>query len=765
MGLIGERMTRRSRWGVLAGFIAGLCGMVETTALPAKLGDMNEDGGATIHDVVAILNHIYGRVPLPAERVSFADLNRDGIVNTTDVNQVADAVVAALALTDVDFSPTVTPTIPFTNLDRFTFSGSNFPMTRVRVSYAFGSVDIESDALGGFSVEFPLPDDQEHDFYFSGYDSSGSRLSPVPLSVLRDTEAPKVEVVHPPTGWRTTSSEVVVCGRLSDSLSGERGMSVSVDGLPAIVFLGDGENGSFLSSPVELRQGSNVIQVQAIDAAGNVTTEDLTVLRTTPRSFRMEKAGGDVQEGVVGTQLAEEVSVKVTGPGGTKLVGKPVVFQIVEGLGSIQSLSGGAGLSEMIALTDASGVASIRWRMSTVAGKGNHLLRVRSRDIVDELIFVASASPNAVVRLSEIGGDGQIAPVGSIPTRPLQVWVNDGGNALGGKQVLFQVLDGGGKVNGQDTFSVTSSAAGIAEVQFSMGMTLGAQRIAASVVGESGANLVFVLQGVAKDSMTSTTVEGLVLTPFFSPILGARLELVVEGTRYGPLNSDAAGIFRFEEVSIGAAELQVWLPIGSTSQSSLSRPVSSRRFFLETKSTHSLRRPLILPMTLNRNTIPFDGSSDVVLSLDGNTSFSMTISAGSIRTADGGEPSAAAPIHLSLKQIPTSSLPFRSAHGESPRIAWLLEPSDLIFSAPPSVSIPDLAGLAGGSLVGLFGVDHRIRQFDRFVSLGASGAPSLYQNQEGRGKVPAGFAFVNAGYHGGHATVTSGLVSSQAPIE
>jgi hypothetical protein len=168
-------------------------------------------------------------------------------------------------------------------------------------------------------------------------------------------------------------------------------------------------------------------------------------------------------------------------------------------------------------------------------------------------------------------------------------------------------------------------------------------------------------------------------------------------------------------------------------------------------------------MTLNRNAVPFDGSSDVLLSLDGITGFSMTISAGSIRTADGDEPSAAAPIHLSLKQIPTSNLPFRSAQGESPRIAWLLEPSDLVFTTPPRVTIPDLAGLVGDSSIGLFGVNQQIRQFDRFVSLGASGVPSNYQNQEGRGSIPAGFSFVNAGYHLGRATVTSRLALPPIP--
>jgi hypothetical protein len=754
-GLTSERVTWLPQWRVLAGLICGLCGILDATALSSKLGDMDEDGVATIRDVVAILNHIHGRVPLSAERVSFADLNRDGVVNVIDANQVADAVVAALALADVDFDPAVTPTIPYTNLDRFSFSGSNFPMTRVRVSNAFGSVDIQSDALGGFSVEFLLPDDQLHDFYFSGYDASGSRLPPVPLSVLRDTEAPRLEVVHPKREWTTSSGEIVVCGRMSDSLSGDKGMSVTVNGVPATVFSGDGENGSFLSFPVGLNLGSNVLQVHGIDAAGNVSAQNLEVMRIPQERFRMVKTGGDVQEGDVGMFLTEDVSVKVTGPGGGSLVGKPVVFETVEGLGAIHSLGGGIGSSEMIALTDDAGVASIRWRMSTVAGKGNHLLRVRSRDIIDELVFVASANPSAAARLTAVGGDGQVAQIGSVPNQPLRVWANDGGNAISRKQILFQVLDGGGKVNGQDTFSVASSSAGFAEVQFSMGMEMGAQRVAASFVGETGINLIFTLHGIAKDSVASTSVDGFVLTPFFDPIPEARVELVVDGTRYGSLNSDAAGVFRFEGVAVGAAEVQVWLPEGSTSQTSPSKPVSTRRLYLAGRPHNALHQPLILPMTLNRKTTPFDGSSDVVLSLDGNTGFSMTVFAGSIRTSDGNEPSAAAPINLSLKQIPTSHLPFRPAHGESPRIAWLLEPSDLIFTSPPTMTIPDLTGLAGDSSVGLFGVNQQILQFNRFVSLGASGVPSNYQIQEGRGRIPAGFSFVNAGYHGGRATVTS----------
>lgn len=389
-------------------------------------------------------------------------------------------------------------------------------------------------------------------------------------------------------------------------------------------------------------------------------------------------------------------------------------------------------------------------------------MRVGSRDILGDVVFVASALPNSVIRLSQVEGGGQGGGVGTFASRPLRVWVNDGGNALGGQSVQFEVVSGGGKVNGQDSFLVTSGTSGYAEVRFRLGSTLGPQRVSAKVVGVSGTEVVFFVDGIELDRQPSTSMEGLVLTPFLVPVPAVRLELVIEGTRFGPIHSDATGRFQFDDLNSGAAELQLWLPDGNTSQASPVAPLVTRRMVLARGVKKTLDQAIIVPMTNNRTTVPYDGTSELILSLAGISDFTLTIPAGSVRTRDGAVPSAALPILFSLTQVPTSNLPSRPSNGESPRLAWLLEPSDVEFTSDPILQIPDLAGLNGASSMGVYGQNSKLQRFDRQASLVTNGTPVQFQNASTIGGIPAGFAFVNAGYQGGLATVTSG--SSGPPV-
>jgi RHS repeat-associated protein len=71
-----------------------------TSALPAKLGDLDSDGIPTAKDVVAIVNHINGTPRLSNEGAVFADVNQDGVVNELDVNLVVDAIMGVSTLPD-----------------------------------------------------------------------------------------------------------------------------------------------------------------------------------------------------------------------------------------------------------------------------------------------------------------------------------------------------------------------------------------------------------------------------------------------------------------------------------------------------------------------------------------------------------------------------------------------------------------------------------------------------------------------------------------
>ena len=65
----------------------------QALALPQKLGDLDGDGEATVLDIVRLINHINGSVPLSPDLQVLADVNQDGTINDVDVALIANAVV------------------------------------------------------------------------------------------------------------------------------------------------------------------------------------------------------------------------------------------------------------------------------------------------------------------------------------------------------------------------------------------------------------------------------------------------------------------------------------------------------------------------------------------------------------------------------------------------------------------------------------------------------------------------------------------------
>ncbi len=64
------------------------------SALPTRLGDVDEDGALTVLDIVRAVSHIRGTRPLPGDLAVFADINQDGAINNTDVQLISDFVLS-----------------------------------------------------------------------------------------------------------------------------------------------------------------------------------------------------------------------------------------------------------------------------------------------------------------------------------------------------------------------------------------------------------------------------------------------------------------------------------------------------------------------------------------------------------------------------------------------------------------------------------------------------------------------------------------------
>ena len=68
--------------------------------IPQKLGDTDNDGQATVTDVVRFVNHLSGQDPFSETIHQYADVNRDGVVNDDDLVIVRSAILGTAALPD-----------------------------------------------------------------------------------------------------------------------------------------------------------------------------------------------------------------------------------------------------------------------------------------------------------------------------------------------------------------------------------------------------------------------------------------------------------------------------------------------------------------------------------------------------------------------------------------------------------------------------------------------------------------------------------------
>jgi len=87
---------RVKRW--IASLLVAIVAISVAWGVPEKLGDFDEDGVATILDVVRLINHVNDTRTLSGELEPFADINGDGSVDQNDVLELVDRVLERLPL-------------------------------------------------------------------------------------------------------------------------------------------------------------------------------------------------------------------------------------------------------------------------------------------------------------------------------------------------------------------------------------------------------------------------------------------------------------------------------------------------------------------------------------------------------------------------------------------------------------------------------------------------------------------------------------------
>lgn len=173
---------------------------------------------------------------------------------------------------------------------------------------------------------------------------------------------------------------------------------------------------------------------------------------------------GDNQAGRVASDLDDPIVVRVTNRSGGGVKGATVLFTPDSGSGSTNPL---------VATTDSTGVASVRWRLGTALGAMR--LTASFADLTPVTI-TATAVPD---RIEVVSGDLQSTRVTGTLSQPLVVKVTDFvGREVQGVSVSFTPDSGSGTVA---PALIATDAQGLARTTWTLGASAGAKRVVVAI--------------------------------------------------------------------------------------------------------------------------------------------------------------------------------------------------------------------------------------------------------------------------------------------
>ncbi len=694
------------------------------------LGDSDQDGDRDLAEVARLLNcQAVSLAPGHSECDAFR-FSSDNAVDSLDLALFAcafqgpgGAIISIAA--DAPPSPTAALGVHL--------SGTTAGAHSVRITGGAQVVTVPTDGCD-FDADVQLLPNVVNHLYLSAIFGDGKLSAPFPVTVAHDAQPPTLFVDFPSAGSQITTDKTDVAGRVGDALSGFAGMTVEVavnDQPPvaAIVDIGVGSNGTYFLRQLPLGLGANTLKVTARDALGNSVQQQIAVTRieVPTNAAQMVVLSGDAQSAPVHGVLPAPIQVRVSSVKGIPLVGKLVTFNVVRSDGRLASNASGVfpGAKTIQIFTDSQGIARAFWRLGGDAGRGNNRVEVTSETVVGTTAFCASATPGPASQINVSKGNNQRVVVDSQAPDKLGVWVNDSCNPRAGVDVTFTVLQGGGKVDGQDAITIETSLSGHAEVGFRLGAAAGNNVIEANFPGNPNAPAVFTISGIARNESAPTTFSGLVLDNGGQPIQGATCALVIEGNTLPFVLSDLNGQFRFDAIQgSGPADVHVFgasaTHVGGATGIDIppnTYPALRYNAIIVPNANNSLPTPVLLPRLNPANARFYSTTQDTELTTEGMAGLKMIVKAGSMKIRIGSQ-LVAAPngTVLSLNQVHHDDVPMPLPDGAAPPFAWTLQPGGAQFDPPVTIFYPNMSGLPAGAIANFLSFNHATGKFEIIAS-------------------------------------------------
>jgi hypothetical protein len=514
------------------------------------------------------------------------------------------------------------------------------------------------------------------------------------VTVLHDTTPPRIALLSPADNALINGATTTVVGIVQDLLLGvvDAGdVTVTVNGVAAQVAAG-----GFRAINVPVARGAGTITAVATDRGGNTASTVISVTGDPDPKAQILVASGDGQTAVVGTTLAQQLTARVVNNAGAPVAGVSVTFSMTRGNGAFP---GGARV--LTVPSDASGAASVALKLGTRAGAATDLAQATAAGFLGVATFAAnaSASPTGPRRVQAIDGTNQRVATASLAPLPLTVLLADSfGNPVSNQGVVFSVVQGGGRVNGATTATVSTDSDGRAFALLTAGGVAGinSQLVTATY---PGANTVhFVASTLVAGPPAATAVSGVIQTNENAPI--ANVLITIRGTALQAL-TDAEGRFSITGAPVG----HVHLVVDGTTAGPYP-PLSFERDLLSGVD-NSMDRPVYLPLIDADGVGIANPTSDVELRRADTPGLVFTIPAGSA-TFKGSLPKVGT---VQVIRVHNDKIPMVPPEGTAPSIALAIMPADAQFDPPAPIRFPNVEGRAPGEIVTIYSYDHDLGAF------------------------------------------------------
>lgn len=571
--------------------------------------------------------------------------------------------------------------------------------------------------------------------------TSVSGVGSYTINVVRDLTAPHVAVSYPRNDAVLFTATVTVSGMVNDIVPGTVNASeatVTVNGQPASV-----ENRSFLAQGVPLAAGDNVLSVVATDESGNVGQTEIRVRRMEPVVPRIQVAGGDGQQGEIGSALPQPLEVVLRDAVGMPVAGKPVLFKVV---GSNGTLDGGR--RQVAVTTGADGRASVHFTLGTRAGVGGQAVEALASGFQGPAVFTATAVAGEPALIVVDSGSQQIGTAGQALPRPLVAVVTDAGfNRLEGVPVVFHVRQGRGHFeNGQQEIRMLTDSDGRAIAPFIVAPDEGiANNVAVAFIEgmEEGPAAAFTASAWTAGDPALTSVSGVVLDNLNTPVAGVTLRikdttlLAVTGPQ---------GTFRIDQAPLGTVKLIV---DGSTADRPGSWPDLEFPLTTVAGRDNTVGMPIyLLPLDLE-TAVVVDEIRGGAVTLPEIPGFKLEVAAGSVTFPNGSRSGV-----VSATVVHSDKVPMVPNFGQQPRFIVTIQPAGARFDPPARLTLPNLEGLAPGEVTEFYSFDHDL---GHFVSIG----PATVSEDGSVIVSNRGVGIIKAGWHcGGNPPASSGTPHS-----